>query len=302
MGVDNNIKEELVLREFNRVLLAQPEPVLQRYGNLELHYSELVDTAKSIVPPTIDVDKLSLTERLAFDAFKLRQSDQYIAAKLERPRDKETWDMEGCIMPLPVSAEGATQELAPPTMPTSGWLEGSVAIGTIIVNGPTGALRFTDAEKTKVIAEVQAGLSWLASQALSSKVTFVHDIHLVQINTPANPGAPDLEALWRDPTMKSLGYSASWQGVVDYVHALRDRMQTQWAYVAFFVNILWGTLHTLEWEDHVLSCSTTTTGGDPTILIVSLLTRQAISSAALMSIKNLDAIAAANGDASSNRT
>lgn len=235
MGVDNNIKEELVLREFNRVLLAQPEPVLQRYGNLELHYSELVDTAKSIVPPTIDVDKLSLTERLAFDAFKLRQSDQYIAAKLERPRDKETWDMEGCIMPLPVSAEGATQELAPPTMPTSGWLEGSVAIGTIIVNGPTGALRFTDAEKTKVIAEVQAGLSWLASQALSSKVTFVHDIHLVQINTPANPGAPDLEALWRDPTMKSLGYSASWQGVVDYVHALRDRMQTQWAYVAFFV-------------------------------------------------------------------
>jgi hypothetical protein len=184
----------------------------------------------------VDPTQLSPTERLAFAAFQLRHSEPYRAAKLVRPRDKETWDMKGCIAPPPPEALAPVAGArAAATMPTSGWLEGSVAVGTIMVNGPTNDLRFTDTEQTKVVAEVQAGLSWLAAQALSSRVTFVHDIHLVQIDTAADATATDLEGLWRNPTMSALGYGASWQGVIDYVQALRERMQTQWAYVVFFV-------------------------------------------------------------------
>ncbi len=238
MPIDNNINETISLRTAGAARSIQPEPLLQRYGNLELRYSALADAAAPAPLPTLDLMQLSLPERLGFEAFQLRNSAPYQAVKLVRPRDKEPWNMKSCIAPPPrvpfASVVGAPAS-ASATMPTSGWLEGSVAVGTIIVNGPTSDLRFADTEQTKVIAEVQAGLSWLASQALSSRVTFVHDIHLVQIETSADPSAADLEGLWRNPAMASLGYDASWQGVSDYVHALREQMQTQWAYVVFFV-------------------------------------------------------------------
>ena len=38
------------------------------------------------------------------------------------------------------------------------YLEGTVAVGIIIVQGPTAALQFSDDERTKVVAEVQNGL------------------------------------------------------------------------------------------------------------------------------------------------
>ena len=250
MAIDNHVKEKLVFKSDTVVgALAiggaanlKPEHTLQRYGNLELRYSATVDPQAVPQLPAMGNRRLSTTERLAIDAFKLRASDVYKAAKLARPRDKEPWNMKGCITTPPstsASAEAGAPALeASATIPTSGWLEGSVAVGTVIVNGPTEDLHFTDAEQTKVIAEVQAGLGWLASQALSAKVTFVHDIHLVQITVPANKNITNfdnLETLWRNPVMTSLGYAASWQGVVDYVNALREKMQTKWAYVAFFV-------------------------------------------------------------------
>jgi hypothetical protein len=238
MPIDNNVKEKLILRPTQASFANQAEPVLQRYGNLELRHSDSVDLTRAAPMPAVDPAQLSLTETLAWKAFQLRGSDLHKAAKLARPRDKQRWDMRGCIVPPPgpTAAPGlAAPAPAPATMPTSGFLEGSVAVATIMVSGPTDDLRFTEAEQTKVVAEVQSGLSWLASQALSSKMTFVHDIRLAQINVAADPAAADLEAHWRDPAMASLGYSASWQGVTDYVRALRDQMQTQWAYAAFFV-------------------------------------------------------------------
>ncbi len=60
--------------------------------------------------------------------------------------------------------------------------------------------------------------------------------------TQLDPGYPfaiandkaDREALWRDPAMAALGYSADFDGVKDYVNDLRSSKGAQWAYVAFF--------------------------------------------------------------------
>ncbi|MCM3925903.1 hypothetical protein ND748_30070, partial [Frankia sp. AiPs1] len=118
--------------------------------------------------------------------------------------------------------------------PTSSKLEGSVAIGLILVEGPTADLQFTAAERTKVVAEVQNGLSWYATTNPAADLTFYYDIQLVRLPVPADPKATDLEALWRDPAMSRLGHAASFDGVYDYVDALRARLGTRWAYCAFF--------------------------------------------------------------------
>ncbi len=211
-------------------------PPLQRYGSIELHRAAPATPAALVGPalPAVVRANLTVTERLGLDAFALRRSPGFLAAKQARPRQGEPWNMRGCHHPAPVALVGAPLAAAP-SMPTSGWLEGSVAVATVIVNGPTADLTFTDAEQTKVVAEVQAGVAWLAAQAPASQVSFVHDIRVVNITTAADPDAADLEALWRDPAMTELGHAASWAGVNDYVRALRDHHQTQWAYVAFFV-------------------------------------------------------------------
>ncbi|MCK9922394.1 hypothetical protein MXD61_10980 [Frankia sp. AgPm24] len=119
-------------------------------------------------------------------------------------------------------------------VPTSSRLEGSVAVGLILVEGPTADLQFTAAERTKVVAEVQNGLSWYATTNPAADLAFHYDIQIVRLSVAANPNATDLEALWRDPTMDRLGHKPNFDGVYDYVDALRGRLQTTWAYCAFF--------------------------------------------------------------------
>jgi hypothetical protein len=95
-------------------------------------------------------------------------------------------------------------------------------------------LQFTANEKLKVIAEVQNGLGWHASQAPAANITWTYDLHPdIQVNVQPGTG-PDQEALWRDPAMAQLGYSANWQGVIDYVNHIRAQYGTEWTYVGYF--------------------------------------------------------------------
>jgi hypothetical protein len=118
--------------------------------------------------------------------------------------------------------------------PTSAYLEGTVAVGLVLVEGPTADLQFTAAERTKIVAEVQNGLSWLATRNPAADITFSYDIQIVRIDRPVNASASDLEAYWRDPAMAKLGHAANFDGVWDYVDALRTRLGTRWAYCAYF--------------------------------------------------------------------
>lgn len=54
------------------------------------------------------------------------------------------------------------------------------------------------------------------------------------MDTPPDPNAADLEALWRDPAMAALGFSADWAGVSAYVEDIRNRFGTRWTYCGFF--------------------------------------------------------------------
>ncbi len=227
----------------------------------------------SVVSTTGVSPGLNRAETLGLDAFRLRASAAYRRLKQDRPRDGHPWDMDrpctdvppprGSFGPDPdrptprafangqsllqsplmtLTATGAAADSGPATgpaagaagSPTSSKLEGSVAIGLILVEGPTADLQFAAAERTKVVAEVQNGLSWYATTNPAAGLTFSYDIQLVRLSVPADPKAADLEALWRDPAMSRLGHAATFDGVYDYVDALRARLGTRWAYCAFF--------------------------------------------------------------------
>lgn len=58
--------------------------------------------------------------------------------------------------------------------------------------------------------------------------------YVVRITIPANPNAPDLEALWRDPAMAALGYPGGLGSVTGFAQALKIKNFTDSAYVFFF--------------------------------------------------------------------
>jgi len=172
-------------------------------------------------------------------AFGMRTSEEYRQAKANRPHAEQPWDAEGLQQPcLHDDAGGphaAPSDAGAP--PLSARLTGRVAVGIIIVEGPTNALRFSDAERTKVVAEVQNGLTWLGSQSSPAGVSWVYDIRVVRLNVqpgPANQTSEQKEQRWRDPAMAQLGFGAGMAGVTAYVEQLRTSRGTDWAYCAFF--------------------------------------------------------------------
>jgi hypothetical protein len=176
---------------------------------------------------------LTEVERLGLAGLRLRESVEYRQAKDSRPRNGEPWNMEACttVVPTPRAAPRVGARAAGPT---SAYLEGSVAVGIIVVQGPTAALKFSDAELVKVVAEVQNGLGWLATVNPLAGISFSYDIQNVNVAVQPDPNAADLEALWRDPAMAALGFSGDWNGVVSYVEDIRARFGTRWTYCGFF--------------------------------------------------------------------
>lgn len=110
-----------------------------------------------------------------------------------------------------------------------------MAVGVVIVNGPTAATKFSAAERTTVVAEVQAGLGWLAGFNPWAGVSFDYDIRNVTITTAPDAPALDDESRWRDPAMGQVGFAQDWSGVTDYVEWLRNDRHTRWSFCVFFV-------------------------------------------------------------------
>ena len=137
---------------------------------------------------------LSETERLGVEALRLRASKPHLKAKANRPRQGEVWDMPGCAgAPAPPSRAGSSDSLgasaesrrrAGAAAPgTSDYLMGSVAVGIVIVNGPTAATKFTAAEQVKVVGRGPGWPRLAGGFNPWAGVSFVYDIRPVNITT-----------------------------------------------------------------------------------------------------------------------
>lgn len=231
--------------------------VLQRYGtrvviaDLPASVSRGVTRTPGVVsmhPGAVAErpQRLSATEALGIAGWNLRRSREYETAKKRRPHDGLPWDVSG-VAPGPQPPDGPGMVYVTETGPagpkglfgddTSLFLIGSVGVGLVIVDGPTPDLQFTEEERTKVVAECQEGLGWLAGREPRAGVSFAWDIQPVRVNSSPDSSAKDyelLEARWRDPAMAALGYMPNFFGVMSYTSALRRKLGTRWAYVAFF--------------------------------------------------------------------
>jgi hypothetical protein len=188
----------------------------------------VADVSDSLVA---DLDE---TGTLGLEAFALRSSEEYAGAKEQRPLAGESWGYGEASTPDSDDVEGDAAAAAPAGAATSSRLTDSVAVGIIIVEGPTDALVFSNEDRIKVVAEVQNGLSWLGAQNSSGGVKWVYDIQIVTLTTEPDPGSLSLEALWRDPAMNQLGFGTGMAAVSAYVQKLRADSGTKWAYCAFF--------------------------------------------------------------------
>ena len=237
MSGDLNVSEQAVLDDFPGLRSgADPNPPIHQYGRIRIAVVPEGDgPLRNGLAPDAPPEDLTETERLGLDALRLRDSQEFRTAKENRPRQDEPWDMTGCTDVVPVGqAEAGADSQAFAAAPTSSYLEGTVAVGIVIVQGPTAALRFSDAEVLKVVAEVQNGLGYFATANPIAGISFAYDIQNVTLATPADPANADLEGLWRNPAMGAIGYSANWSGVTAYVEDLRTRFGTRWTFCGFF--------------------------------------------------------------------
>ncbi len=188
------------------------------------------------------------TEQLGAEAISARSSAGYAAAKSERAYQDRSWSVEDAEGPQPIhppneilGEAGPDAEAAP--APLSRRMTGNIAVGLVIVSGVQSHLSFSQAEQTKVVAEMQNGLSWLGAQSPAQDVTFVHDIQVLTVNVPDTTngqGYEAFEAPWRDAALAQMGYDSGISGVRAHAEHLRSSLSTQWAYVAFFTKYrLW---------------------------------------------------------------
>jgi hypothetical protein len=232
---------------------ASPPPILHEYGpNIRIRLAEEMgrERLRNMAAAPINVEVLNPTERLGYEAFVLRNAEPYAASKSARPHAGRNWDRASGSAPdsFPASgrsssptATGGSSTAAPSSAPaprgTSDRLTGRIACGLIIVSGSHSALEIDRPEQTRIVAEIQNGLTWLGAQSPMKDITWVHDIQTVTITVGNNNGGWTYEAFeapWRDAALQNLGLPAGPAGTQQYVNTLRATRNANWAFCALF--------------------------------------------------------------------
>lgn len=120
---------------------------------------------------------------------------------------------------------------------TSEKMTGNIALGIIVVSGKDPWTSINYADNTIILNAIMNSCQFLATAGGKlANITFHYESHLLFINAVRNPtcsSRENCEAVFRDPALKQLGFQAGYQGCVDYVEALKTKLGTDWAYMAF---------------------------------------------------------------------
>jgi hypothetical protein len=204
------------------------------------------------------------TSSIIINAWNLRKSKSFQAAKVGRNDENKSWDYyiktrrqagevleggglgrSGCNVPVEDTNRGDARSATAVANNTSSYMTGTVAVGVVIVDGPPNtSAKFTPEELSTVIAEVQEGANHLIGLSPTrANLNFVYDVHTVILNL--DPSAVTGEENWRDPAMSGIGYSAGSAGMYNYIQHLRttrwQNLSVDWGYIAFFTkyNAFW---------------------------------------------------------------
>ena len=134
-------------------------------------------------------------------------------------------------------------------------LVGRVAVGVVFVDSTVAAFQITDAEKSKVVSEVTEGLNMLANFEPRADIQWFYDFKRPKITLPAsaftNANKNSWEDLWRNAAIQSMGYAASYDGMVAYANKIKANNTAGWGY-AIFVTKYPKDWFAYEWGNHVV--------------------------------------------------
>ncbi|MGE5506607.1 MAG: hypothetical protein ACM31L_19445 [Actinomycetota bacterium] len=224
-------------------------PVLHDYGRrVRIGLGTPTPAMRAMSGFAMEPGEPTLSERLGEQAFSLRQSGDFRKAKAARAHGGRSWgEADGGPEPLvPVtglSAPSGGIMGSPPPPSLSDRLAGRIAVGVIIVSGPTPALTVTDEEQVKIAAEVQNGLTWLASKSPARDVTWAQHFDALTVDVPDRSSAPHREAYeapWRDAALAQLGMPLGMDGARAYARKLMADLGADRGFCAFFTKYtLW---------------------------------------------------------------
>jgi len=130
---------------------------------------------------------------------------------------------------------------------TSDYFIGKVAIGIILPESSGDAENWTPERRNQVASEIMAGTNWWAAKESRSDLTFFYDVHF-SVPTSYEPiqmkGYPPSEGgqenLWISEVLTAMGYSDTdyMEQARNYINAIRDTSQTDWAFAIFVVDSL----------------------------------------------------------------
>ena len=114
------------------------------------------------------------------------------------------------------------------------------ASDSIFTGNAASGLDLSNTDKAIIMAEVLAGLAFLASVEPLANLTFVYDWQDRTVNAVPGPSPSITEAYeryegpWRNAALGAMGFVPSRFGSEQYVGGLRKQKETDWAFAAFF--------------------------------------------------------------------
>lgn len=189
-------------------------------------------------------DDLDPVSQLTVDAWRQTHDSESTPTAVES--EGLSWDAEGYMPPSPPDHDHINHAPSPSDIlehvhhstgtPTSLYMTGSIAVGVVIVSGTRSDLSLSSSENTKVIQEVQKGLTFLANAEPRANITFVYDIRLVTVSVAPGSTASyeSAEGPWRNAALQSMGYAPTRNSSIEYVQDLQRSRGTDWAFVAYF--------------------------------------------------------------------
>ncbi|RYG06001.1 MAG: hypothetical protein EOO02_02020, partial [Chitinophagaceae bacterium] len=186
-----------------------------------------------------DLDEISELAASALQELSVKKRDL-----APDPKAGLSWDTQGFLPPNKGNDDSGPEVTDRSTgTPTSRHMNGSIAVGIVIVGGTLAAYQFSAANNAKVISECVEGLGFLANAEPRAKIRFVYDIRILTVSVAAGPTTSyeSAEAPWRNAALAAMGYPAERASSTKYAEDLQASKNTRWSYVAYF------TKYPLNW-------------------------------------------------------
>ena len=143
------------------------------------------------------------------------------------------------VAPLALADLAAAPTFGAQRYDTSEYMVGKIAVGIILPESTGNAENWTATQRQQVVSAILQAMEWWRARRPSAHLSFYYDVHL-SLSTTYEPirMSSQNEGQWISDVMNRLGYTGStyFEQVYSYDNAIRNSLNTNWAFATFVVN------------------------------------------------------------------